>query len=175
MFEWLQTLILSLGGIAVGGVITLGAGYLQHRLTKAVTLEVEEREAQHRLRQEERNARRAYRREQIAPISEALNVVIGRRAHEDTENLLKGAYDRRHEPNQTFEQYLNEHGSSSSEGYEMGDVVRTLLIARSTATTLELSALITKVMDNLTTGEDKLSPALIAVHLEIERFVSEVE
>ncbi len=175
MFEWWQTLILSLGSIAVGGVVTLGAGYLHHRLTKAVTLEVEEREAQDRLRQEERNARRAYRREQIAPISKALDVVIGRRANEDTENLLKGAYDSLPEPKQTFEQYLDEHDSPSSEGYEMGDVVRTLLIARSTATTLELSALINDVMANLTTGEDKLSPALIAVHLEIERFISELE
>lgn len=57
----------------------------------------------------------------------------------------------------------------------MVDVVRTLFIARSTATTLELSALINDVMDNLTTGEDKLSPAIIAVQLEIERFISELE
>lgn len=93
MFEWWQTLLLSLGIIAVGGVVTLGANLLQNR---------------DRLRQEERNARRAYRREQIAPISKALDVVIGRRAREDTTNELKEVYYSLPEPKQTIEQYLDE-------------------------------------------------------------------
>jgi hypothetical protein len=74
MFEWWQTVALSLGTLVVGGVIAVSSGYLQHRWTTDSTRKAEERQAAYRVTEEERQYIRQHRRERMKPVLDFLEV-----------------------------------------------------------------------------------------------------
>ena len=61
MFEWWQTLALSLSSLAIGGLIALVSGFAQHRWSDASNREAEDREDRRRLSEVRRERQTQYR------------------------------------------------------------------------------------------------------------------
>ena len=85
MIDWWQALLLSVAGALVGGITTLAVSYATHWWTTDAArkaeerasmrrLEEEEREAARRKETEEREVRRQWRRDQIRPVLDFLEL-----------------------------------------------------------------------------------------------------
>lgn len=81
MFEWWQTLALSLSSLAIGGVIALVSGYVQHRWGEAAARSAEEREAKRSVAEEARRAVREARSKRAEHIYEFLDLSRRYAAH----------------------------------------------------------------------------------------------
>ena len=95
MFEWWQTVALSLGTLIVGGVIAVSSAYVQRRWSRSDTLEAAEREHEHKVAEERREAVRRHRRERIEAILDFLTLAKQYLAERDLEKVVhrKGAWD----------------------------------------------------------------------------------
>jgi len=116
MFEWWQTVALSLGTLIAGGVIAVSSAYVQHRWTAAAACEAEERQATRRLQEEDREAarrlveeereatrrkeaeerevRREWRRDQIKPVVEFLEAAKRYLAGQNMQRAAEAAWER---------------------------------------------------------------------------------
>ena len=104
MFEWWQTVALSLGTLVVGGVIAVSSAYVQRRWAKSDTLEADsraslrrleegDREAMRRKEAEEREARREWRRERVKPLRDFVEMAKRYDAAESLKGNMKAAWE----------------------------------------------------------------------------------
>jgi hypothetical protein len=94
MIDWWQALLLSVAGALVGGLITLAVSYATHSWTTDAAREAEERQAAHRVKEEERQYTRQHRQERMKPVLDFLEVAKRCAGEEVVIDLMQHAYRR---------------------------------------------------------------------------------
>ena len=187
MFEWWQTVALSLGTLVVGGAIAVSSAYVQRRWAKSDTLEAdsraslrrleeEEREAARQKEAEEREATRQWRRERVKPLQDFLEVAKQHDATIFFAKSLEEAWER-NAAGIKDKMSLEDARKAMAEDARFADpdffdVARAVLVAHVTAPTLQITEQLRQFLARKT-DEDGLA-ALRSLEQLIEDYVSKV-
>jgi hypothetical protein len=188
MFEWWQTVVLSLGTLIVGGVIAVSSGYLQHRWATDAARKAEERQAAYRVREEERQYIRQHRRERMKPVLDFLEVVKRYAGEAVVINRLRENYKRLSGSTGTLPITWEEFEKETRKDWSVPDffeVFRRLCVALLVSPTKEVEAalfdalvavLLQEVRGKPAKGfsDQQASDAIRAAEQLVERYLAEV-
>ena len=140
MFEWWQTVALSLGTLIVGGAIAVSSAYVQRLWAKSDTLEADRRAFKRGLEEEERQETRRLRRESVQNIRDFLALARRSSVGIEMEHLVKWMYENTGEIKESMklEEFRKELSVQPRSHTEMIEFERSLLDAVANAPTTEI-------------------------------------
>ena len=177
MFEWWQTLVLSLSSLAIGGLIALVSGFAQHRWSDASNRAAEDREDRRRAEETHGERRTRYRRERMKPVLDFLDVASAYVAGVDVTAVMDIPYDENVDDVQQ-KMSREEWQSSVAAGTEdpnVMDITRAAILASAAAPTKEMNDAIRVVVNSLPTTAkdtpDAFGGAVRFAHGVVERYL----